>query len=74
MQVLQLLRIRTQSPLFLDELYTSFIRCASFLPLAKLVNNGLSIMDSVALLAPVNLWRLETHTFHLSCSEATMTL
>jgi hypothetical protein len=57
-----------------DEVYAPFIHHASFLPLARLVNNGLSIIDSAALSALVDWWRPETNTFHLSCGLATVTL
>jgi hypothetical protein len=30
----------------------------------------MSMMDSTALMALVDQWRLETHTFHLLCGEA----
>jgi hypothetical protein len=32
------------------------------------------MMDFTALMALVDRWRLETHTFHLSCGETTVTL
>jgi hypothetical protein len=53
------------SPLHWDERYKSFIRHAGFLPLARLVNRGLPLMDAAALTALVDQWRLETQTFHL---------
>jgi hypothetical protein len=59
------------SPLLWDERYSPFIRRAYFLPLARLVNNRLPIMDFAMLMALVDRWHPETHTFHLSCGEAT---
>jgi aryl carrier-like protein len=44
------------------------------MPLAQLVIGGLPFMDSTALMTLVDRWRPETHTFHLRCGEATVTL
>jgi hypothetical protein len=52
----------------------SFIQRARFLPLARLVSGHLPMMDSTALMALVDRWRPETHTFHLPCGEITVTL
>jgi hypothetical protein len=57
------------NPLHWDERYESFIRCVGFLPLARLLDCGLSLMDASALTAPMDQWCLETHTFHLPSSE-----
>jgi hypothetical protein len=57
-----------------DEWYTSFVHRARFLPLAHLISGGLPMMDSAALMALVDWWRPETHTFHLPCGKATVTL
>jgi hypothetical protein len=62
------------SPLQWDEWYTPFIGHAYFLPLSRLINSGLSIVDFAALMTLINRWRLKTHTFHLSCGETTTTL
>jgi hypothetical protein len=69
-----LLEIHTHNPLSWDERYSPFIRRAGFLPLAHLVSGHLPMMDSTALTALVDRWRLETHTFHLLYGEITMTL
>ncbi|CAO2141318.1 unnamed protein product [Urochloa humidicola] len=68
------LRPRTHSPLMWDERYAEFIRLMGFLPLARLVQGGLPMMDSAALTAMVDRWRPETHTFHLPAGEMTVTL
>jgi hypothetical protein len=57
-----------------DERYAPFIWPVGFLPLAHLITGGLPIMDFTVLMALVDRWRLETHTFHLSCGETTVTL
>jgi hypothetical protein len=73
-QCLKLLRICTHSPLTWDERYEPFIHRARILPLARLANRGLPLMDATVLMALVDRWRLETHTFHLLYGEITMTL
>jgi hypothetical protein len=53
-------------PLTWDKRYELFIHRAGFLPLAWLVTTrGLPLMDSVALTTLVDMWRPETHMFHL---------
>jgi hypothetical protein len=66
--------IRMHNPLMWDERYASFICRAGFLPLACLITGGLLMMDSAALMTLVDRWHTETHMFHLSCGETTMTL
>jgi hypothetical protein len=73
-QRLKPLRIHTHSPLHWDEWYEPFIRRVGFLLLAQLINRGLSLMDATALTALVDWWHPETHMFHLSSGEITMTL
>ncbi|CAO2161607.1 unnamed protein product [Urochloa humidicola] len=73
-EVLRPLRPRTHSPLTWDERYATFIRRAGFLPLARLVQMGLPMMDNAALTALVDRWRPETHTFHLPGGEMTVTM
>jgi hypothetical protein len=57
-----------------DERYLLFIRCAWFLPLARLVIDALPMMDSAVLTTLVDQWCLDTHKFHLPCGETTVTL
>jgi hypothetical protein len=45
-----------------------------FLSLSHLITGGLPMMNSTALMALVYQWHAETHTFHLSCGETTVTL
>ncbi|CAL5058786.1 unnamed protein product [Urochloa decumbens] len=73
-EVLKPLRIRTHHPLQWDDRYTPYLRRAGFLPLARLVKDGLPKMDNAALTALVDRWRPETHTFHLPSGEMTITL
>jgi hypothetical protein len=74
LQLLHPLMIHTHNPLLWDERYTPFIRCAGFLPLARLVTGSLPMMDSVTLTTLVDQCCPKTHTFHLSCGETTMML
>jgi hypothetical protein len=55
-----------------DEQYTPFIRHAGFLPLARLVTDGLLLMDSTSLIALVDCCHLKTHMFHLASTETTV--
>jgi hypothetical protein len=54
--------------------YAPFIRRAGFLPLARLITGGLSMMDPIALTALMDRWRPETHVFHLPCGKTMVTL
>jgi hypothetical protein len=54
LQVLHLLRIRMHNPMMWDEWYTSFIHHAGFLPLARLITDGLPLMDSAVLMTLVD--------------------
>jgi hypothetical protein len=73
-QRLQPLKICTHNPLRWDARYEPFIWSAGFLLLARLVTDGLPMMDSSVLMALVDWWHLETHTFHLPCGETTVKL
>jgi hypothetical protein len=62
------------NPLEWDEWYMLFICRAGFLPLARLIIGGLSMMYSIVLMTLVDRWHPETHMFHLSCGETTTAL
>ena len=74
MQKLKPLRIRTHSTLGWTERYAPYMARAGFLPLARIVQDTIPVMDSAALTALLDRWRPETHTFHLPCGELTVTL
>jgi hypothetical protein len=57
-----------------DERYESFIHRAGFMPLARLIIRGLSLMDATVLTAVVDRWCSKTHTFHLPSGEITVML
>jgi hypothetical protein len=57
-----------------DERYEPFIRCAGFLLLARLINHGLPLMDVAKLMALMDRWCPEPHTFDLPSDEITVTL
>jgi hypothetical protein len=61
-------------PMHWDERYEPFICLVGFLPLARLVNRGLSLMDAAALMTLMDRWRPEAHTFHLPSAKITVTL
>ena len=73
-QVLQPLRAHTHSPLQWDEWYVPYLCGAEVLPLARVVCAGLPVMDAPLLIAFVDHWRPETHSFHLPCGEVSITL
>jgi hypothetical protein len=68
------LKIRTHNPLQWDERYEPFIHRVGFLPLARLVNRNLPLMDTAALTALVHRWCPWTHTFHRPSGEIMVTL
>jgi hypothetical protein len=74
LQCLHPLRICTHNPLTWDERYEPFIRHAGFLPLPRLVNRGMPMLDGPALTSLMDQWRPETHTFHLPSGETTVML
>jgi hypothetical protein len=61
-------------PLMWDEWYESFIRRAGFLPLARLITRGVSLMDAAALTALKDRWHPKTHIFHFPSGEITVML
>ncbi|WVZ51010.1 hypothetical protein U9M48_002202 [Paspalum notatum var. saurae] len=74
-QVMPVLRMRTHTHVLLwDERYAPYLRQAGFLDLARVVNAGLPPLDPPLLTSLIDRWRPETHTFHLSCGEMTLTL
>ena len=68
------LRPQIHTPHRWDERFALFLRCCGFLKLSRVVNTGLPDLDPTLLTAIVDQWRLETHNFHLPCSEMTITL
>jgi hypothetical protein len=63
-----------RNPLEWDEWYEPFMRRAGFLPLARLINHGLPLVDAAALTTLMDWWHLETHTFHLPSGKIMVTL
>ncbi|XP_072148053.1 protein MAIN-LIKE 2 [Setaria viridis] len=68
------LRPQVHSPLRWDERYVPYLQRTGFLDIAVVVAAGLSPMDGPLLTAMVDRWRPKTHTFHLTCSEMTVTM
>jgi hypothetical protein len=44
------------------------------MPLARLITDGLVMMDSAALMTLVDQWHLKAHTFQLPCGETMVML
>jgi hypothetical protein len=73
-QDLKSLMVREHYPLPWDERYAPYLARAGFLDIALVVIRGLSTMDGPLLLALVDRWRPETHSFHLPCGKMTVVM
>jgi hypothetical protein len=71
---LTLLRPRMHSWHSWDECYTPYLERAGLLPLVRVVNYGLPLLDLALLSILVDKWRPKTHTLHFPCGEMTVTL
>jgi hypothetical protein len=54
--------------------YTPLLRQANLLAIAEIIHRGMPVFNAMAITAMVDRWRSETHSFHLPCSEMTVTL
>jgi hypothetical protein len=50
------------------------LRHANLLVITEIVHHGMQVFNAMAITAMVDKWRPETHSFHLSCGEMTVTL
>jgi hypothetical protein len=57
-----------------DNCYMPLLQQANLLVVANIVARGMPLFNAMAIMAMVDRWRPETHTFHLPCSEITVTL
>jgi hypothetical protein len=57
-----------------DDCYMSFLWQAKLLVVANLVARGMPVFNTTTITVMVDRWRSQTHSFHLSCGEMTMTL
>jgi hypothetical protein len=57
-----------------DECYMPLLRHVNLLPVANIVRRGMPVFNAMAVTAMVDRWRPQTHSFHLSCGEMTVTL
>jgi hypothetical protein len=52
----------------------ALLRQANLLAIAEIVHCGMPVFNAMAIMAMVDRWRPETHSFHLPCGEMTVTL
>jgi hypothetical protein len=57
-----------------NERYMSLLRQANLLAIIEIVHHGMPMFNATTITAMVDRWRPETHSFHLSCGEMTVTL
>jgi hypothetical protein len=57
-----------------DERYVPLLRQANLLAIAEIIRHGMLVFNATTITTIVNKWRPETHSFHLSCREITVTL
>jgi hypothetical protein len=77
MQVLHVLRPMTHDSTTVmryDERYTPLLKHAKLATVARVCLCGVPPFNLAALTAMIDRWRPETHSFHLSCGEMTITL
>jgi len=57
-----------------DNRYVPFLRRANLLAIANIFRRGQPSFNATAITVMDDRWRPETHTFHVPCSEMTITL
>jgi hypothetical protein len=57
-----------------DERYTPLLKRAKLATVAQLCQRGLPPLNPTALTTMIDRWRPETHSFHLTCGELSITL
>ena len=57
-----------------DEHYTPFLKCVKLATIAHVYHHGVPPFNPTVLTAMIDMWRPETHSFHLPCGEMTITL
>jgi hypothetical protein len=77
MQVLHVLRPMTHDSTTVmryDERYMPLLKRAKLATVARVCLRGVPPFNPAALIAMIDRWRPETHSFHLPCGEMTITL
>ncbi len=75
MQLLKTLWVRGHtSHIPFDVRYIPYLRRAKLFVFVTMAQRPMPLYNAAALTALVDIWRLETHTFHLPCGELTVTL
>jgi hypothetical protein len=57
-----------------DERYVPLLHQVNLLAVANIICHGMLVFNATTIMAMVDRWRPETHSFHLPCSEMTVTL
>jgi hypothetical protein len=57
-----------------DERYVPLLHQANLLAVANIVRRGMLVFNATTIMAMVDRWRPETHSFHLPCGEMTVTI
>ena len=57
-----------------DERYMPLLKRAKLATIARVYHRGVPPFNPAALTAMIDRWQPETHSFHLSCREMTVTL
>ena len=77
LQVLNVLRPMTHeasTTMVYDERYTPLLKLANLATITRVCCWGTPPFNPAALMALIDRWRPETHSFHLPCGEMTVTL
>jgi uncharacterized protein (DUF849 family) len=57
-----------------DERYVPLLHQANLLAVANIVRRGMLVFNATTIMAMVDKWRSETHSFHLPCGKMTVTI
>jgi hypothetical protein len=57
-----------------DERYVPLLHQMKLLPVANIICHGMPVFNAMAIMAMVDRWRPEPHSFHLPCGKMMVTL